>query len=422
MKSKLFLILTAFLFVATTSVQAQFYQNGSSVVYTYDRVGIGTPSPDARLEIANNSTAGRPSLQVTETGTDLGRMYFRNTTNPSRYAFIGSNPGSSNPILSMGYSNGSTSTHQFSIDLDAGHVGINTGNANWTLDVNHKDNFFQNNGFRLANTGNQKRDWKFYTSNPTGRLYLFSNIDNNNPKVIIDDNTGNYIIGSDKRFKENIEYVDDNSELDKLLALKPATYTLKTETDKSARKAYGLIAQEVQEIIPSIVVEGLSKAEGGEGYLAVSYTELIPIIIASMQAQQEVMEEKNTLLQGLEEEVDELTTRIDRLEKLLTTNLPTNNATQTAPVSPLTKVAFLEQSTPNPTGGWTNIAYFVPENASQAFLQITDLNGQVIQKIPLNSKGYGQVEFDTANLTSGTYLNSLMVNGQLVQANKMIVR
>jgi hypothetical protein len=51
---------------------------------------------------------------------------------------------------------------------------------------------------------------------------------------------------------------------------------------------YGCIAQEVEEILPEVV------REGPDGDKAVAYSEIVPVLIESIKAQQEQIEELRT--------------------------------------------------------------------------------------------------------------------------------
>ena len=94
---------------------------------------------------------------------------------------------------------------------------------------------------------------------------------------------------SDIRLKTNIEDIDKG--LDTIMNLRPVSYDWKhKETDSFD---YGLIAQEVEKVIPSIVKEKeLIFTEENETYKTVSYERLIPILIKSIQ---ELNEEINKL-------------------------------------------------------------------------------------------------------------------------------
>ena len=115
---------------------------------------------------------------------------------------------------------------------------------------------------------------------------------------------------SDKRLKENIVYLCDDEKdqnaLDQLLKVNIVRYNLKSkesgyvdmgavlsgqeatavmQTDNADGKTYfGVIAQEIQEVIPEVV------EESEDGYLAVNYTELVPLLIRSVQILKEEVE------------------------------------------------------------------------------------------------------------------------------------
>ena len=90
---------------------------------------------------------------------------------------------------------------------------------------------------------------------------------------------------SDMRLKENIQDLNQSA-VGNIQLLRPVEYKLKPDSiqhvyqdDAFEMKVnhYGLLAQEVQELFPNIVYEG------GDGYLSINYTELIPVLIKSVQ-------------------------------------------------------------------------------------------------------------------------------------------
>ncbi|MDH3257667.1 MAG: tail fiber domain-containing protein [Nitrospinota bacterium] len=103
---------------------------------------------------------------------------------------------------------------------------------------------------------------------------------------------GNFITTSDRRRKKNIEALGNT--LDKVMALKPARYHFKTEDD-SGSKHFGLIAQDLKEVFPEVVrvnPEGEEFGPGEAGLHTVAYSELIPVLIKSIQEQQMIIQEQ----------------------------------------------------------------------------------------------------------------------------------
>jgi hypothetical protein len=99
--------------------------------------------------------------------------------------------------------------------------------------------------------------------------------------------------GSDINMKENIK--DIETPLNKVLNLHGVTYKFKDDKTKDSEKdeRMGLIAQEVEKVIPEVV------KEMNDGTKAIAYTDLIGIMVEAMKEQQAQIEE-------LKEQVSEL--------------------------------------------------------------------------------------------------------------------
>lgn len=110
---------------------------------------------------------------------------------------------------------------------------------------------------------------------------------------------------SDRKFKQNIQ--DVTGGLDKIMALKPRTYTFKTEEFKGKmnfdeRSHIGFIAQEIEQVLPELVLDGVNAApqteeERKQGiqsepikFKGVDYTGVIPVLVKAVQEQQALIE------------------------------------------------------------------------------------------------------------------------------------
>ena len=89
-------------------------------------------------------------------------------------------------------------------------------------------------------------------------------------------------ISSDKRLKENI--VDTKYGLNDVLKLRGVDFNWKEKLNK--RQEVGLIAQEVQEVVPELVKE-VDELNGEEKFLAVDYAKLVPVLVEAIKDQQE---------------------------------------------------------------------------------------------------------------------------------------
>ena len=91
--------------------------------------------------------------------------------------------------------------------------------------------------------------------------------------------TGNVTAFSDERLKENVETIE--GALDKVLQMRGVTYNYKSELNDGQRGT-GVIAQEMQQVMPEVVEEG--------EYLSVAYGNIVGVLI---EAVKELKEELN---------------------------------------------------------------------------------------------------------------------------------
>jgi len=99
---------------------------------------------------------------------------------------------------------------------------------------------------------------------------------------------------SDERLKENISLIDNP--LDKIKELKGITYKLK----ESGYIGTGLIAQDLQKVLPEAVYEVNEPEKNDESHLAINYGNTVGLLVESIKEQQTI--------------IDNLTSRIEDLE------------------------------------------------------------------------------------------------------------
>ena len=130
-------------------------------------------------------------------------------------------------------------------------------------------------------------------------------------------NFGGGILGtcsSDRRFKKNI--TPFGSVLTQLTALQPVHYFWRVtefpEQHFGNSQAYGLIAQDVERVLPELVVTN------EDGFKAIDYSKLPLLTI-------EAVKELNTEVRGLRTENDELKQRLADLERMFAELLATSS-------------------------------------------------------------------------------------------------
>jgi hypothetical protein len=134
------------------------------------------------------------------------------------------------------------------------------------------------------------------TTNPAVRLQVAGHADI----------TGELTAASDKKIKKNIREI--KLALSTINALNPVSYDFRTdefpEMDLADRRKMGLIAQEVEEVMPNLVSDaGTTTKLNGEvvDIKSVNYIELIPLLIKSIQ---ELTQEVETQKAQIEELVE----------------------------------------------------------------------------------------------------------------------
>lgn len=121
------------------------------------------------------------------------------------------------------------------------------------------------------------------TTTPSERLHVIGNILA----------SGTISSTSDLRLKSNIVQIDKG--LDLLLKMRPVSYDKRLSLNPNVEGSVhenGFIAQELQKIIPSIVTENKDEYKT----LSVNYISLIPILVKSIQEQQEMIKEQKEVI------------------------------------------------------------------------------------------------------------------------------
>lgn len=96
-----------------------------------------------------------------------------------------------------------------------------------------------------------------------------------------------------------------------LIRLRPVSFQWKDGDDR--RTHLGLIAQEVEQVLPEAVLRGADPATT----LGMNYTDLIPVVIKAVQQQQSVIERKDAELKAVKAQNDALSARLAALEQLM---------------------------------------------------------------------------------------------------------
>ncbi len=139
---------------------------------------------------------------------------------------------------------------------------------------------------------------------------------------------GSYL-PSDRKLKEDLAAYSGG--LAVVMNLMPERYRYRADMREKMNlpegPQYGFVAQDVKEVLPQLVkrtyqpldnfeenaAEG-EKEEEGIYFDAVNYTGMIPFIVSAIQEQQRIIEKKDAKISELENELESLRKRLDRLE------------------------------------------------------------------------------------------------------------
>jgi len=224
---------------------------------------------------------------------------------------------------------------------------------------------------------------------------------------------------SDINLKRDIQ--DISNPMSIINKLNPKSYLFKQQENQAMNLPngvhYGLISQEVENILPGLVKNSVHPARyDSHGnvvhpeikYKALNYTELIPFLIAGMKEQQS--------------QIEKLQARVDNLEQQEGLNqIPDGSGSSNRiDVTLSSKGIVLNQNDPNPFKEHTIIQYFIPDDAQQVKIIFTGIKGDILKEVEISEKGKGQLNVYASDLSSGVYTYSIVANGITIDTKKMV--
>ncbi|WP_118975321.1 tail fiber domain-containing protein [Taibaiella koreensis] len=152
------------------------------------------------------------------------------------------------------------------------------------------------------------------TITPTYKLHVIGDINASNTV-----RAGGVVLTSDARLKRNISNTQHG--LSTIMTLRPVEYEKKNTIQEKEynRHEIGFIAQEVAKVLPGLVTEG----KDADKTLAVSYTELIPVLTKAIQEQQveiEALQAENKSLKETKVATAQLMERVKQMEQMMGIN------------------------------------------------------------------------------------------------------
>ena len=273
-------------------------------------------------------------------------------------------------------------------------------------------------------------DIEIVTLDPSIKLYV-------NGDAAKNTGDGFWDIVSDQRLKKNISPLNNSLDILKEVEFIEFEYNGLARTT-TGKKYYGVLAQQVSEILPSTVktfTGRLHPSHKNDTELLMfnpndlMYTglnaikELAVVTEGQYQELTENLEEEKSRNKVLEDRIDELENKLEQLISSLHQNESPKISYSNSVFLSGQGAGKLYQNTPNPLNQSTIIKYELPEIVSKASILIQDTFGRVLKEIILsNNLKNGTVEFNAAGagLKNGTYIYTLIVNGEHIDSKKMI--
>jgi len=127
----------------------------------------------------------------------------------------------------------------------------------------------------------------------------------------------------------------------------------------------------------------------------------------------------SAVLAPLEQMISDLSTRVDSLVTALDACC---NANPVAEVKSSSKNPVLYQNVPNPFGETTTIKYYIPDNVSNARIEIRSMTGVLLNKFNITTKGEGNLMLSGDFYATGSYVYSLIINDKLYDTKKFVLK
>ena len=206
---------------------------------------------------------------------------------------------------------------------------------------------------------------------------------------------------SDSTLKTNVQRLENP--INTIKRINGYSYFYTEDPTQRGNKEYGVIAQEVERVLPELV-------DTVKGLKVVDYDGLIPFLIEAMKVQQEQIEsliqEVKVLKQILLQQNDEAKGASDQI---IMFNDQASSKLQ------------LGQNSPNPFNETTSIRCFIPDNISNAQLFIYDMGGVLIKNISIQERGNVVLQIQAGTLPAGVYAYVLIGDGQVGETKQMVV-
>jgi trimeric autotransporter adhesin len=282
-----------------------------------NNIGLGNSTLNALDGGADNTASGYDALHSTSTGnSNTGSGYSALYSNSSgsdntamgSFALYGNTSGSYNTALGYGslYSPGNTTTGSSNIAIGYQAGNSYTGSETGNIDIGSTGTVGESSTIHIGSTQTAT-----YIAGINGATVA------SGTAVMVGASGQLGTVTSSQRFKDNIADMGDESDL--LMKLRPVTFYYKPELDPTHTRQYGLVAEEVAQVAPQLVVfdkDGTPQT--------VRYHFVNAMLLNQVQKQRQLIEEQQKANQDQQStiarqqaEIQDLADRLSKLEARL---------------------------------------------------------------------------------------------------------
>ena len=210
--------------------------------------------------------------------------------------------------------------------------------------------------------------------------------------------TGNWYVTSDRSYKKNITEL--SNALRDIQKLRGVSYSYRAadypEMNFSKGTSLGLIAQEVEEVFPELVITS------DQGYKAVNYNGLVPVLIQGIKEQQSIIEQQQSAIGALED-------RLSAIEGKLGVSGESRNLS-----------AGVFSIYPNPNNGRFTFNFQFMDLTMDTRLVVINSSGEEVSASRLYQTE-GKVDVNMSNQASGLYIAEVLQDGKVLKTIKFII-
>ena len=272
-----------------------------NIVNSGDSTGVGLGALGTNLSDNNDSTAigayalgydgGDENTAIGFNALNDNTYGFENTA-VGAFALSGTSGDNNNYNTAIGYAaleNLGNGYNNIALGFQA---GLNCGQGTNNIYIGNEGAYPDNDTIRIGSA--------YHANTFIAGIY---NATVSGPAVQVNSSGQLGVPSSSRKFKQDIQSMADTS--DELLSLRPVTFKYKPEIEPQGLPQFGLIAEEVEQVDPNLVVH-----DKEHGIYTVRYDAINAMLLNEFLKQHRKLEEKDSEIRSLEQ-------RLERLESMM---------------------------------------------------------------------------------------------------------